>query len=56
MEHWVEYIEHSKRHVAEFEQRQMAYEFWLGLSRGVRAKLYQNGVLVGEGGGNESRK
>ena len=56
MEHWVEYIEHSKRHVAEFKERQMAYEFWLDLRPGVRAKLYQNGVLVGEGDGNESGK
>ncbi len=54
MEHWVEYYEHSNQCVAEFEDPKTAYEFWLGLRRGVRAKLYQNGVLVGEGDGNES--
>ena len=41
-------------HHASFARPEAAYDFWLGLRRGIRAKLFQNGILVGEGNGLES--
>ena len=52
--HSVEWYDDGDGHTANFENPREAYQFWLSLRRGIRAKLYQHGVLAGEGTGEES--
>ncbi len=41
-------------HVVAFDAPCDAFQFWLRLRRGIVAKLYQHGILTGEGNGRES--
>ena len=45
----VEYLKRGMWHTVEFDTAKDAFQFWLSLRRGVYAKLYQDGVLTGEG-------
>ena len=55
-QHRVEYGEDGEWVASEFDNPSEAYDFWLWLPQGIRAKLYQNGILTGEGSGLESSR
>lgn len=50
----VEFYRRKKWLVTTFETPGEAYRFWLSLSRGIPALLYQGGKVTGRGNGLES--
>jgi hypothetical protein len=52
--HRVEIWDKRSVQVVGFETPGEAFQFWLRLRRGIVAKLFQHGILTGEGNGRES--
>ncbi len=53
-DHRVQWHDQAHSYTTRFVSPRDAYDFWLNLPRGIRAKLYQYGKLTGEGTGLES--